>query len=175
MQRDVQTSIFREWATANDDRVKAVDDFVTAGGTLVCFNRSSNFAIDQLHLSVKNAIAGLGRQQFFSGGSLMTVSVNNHHRVMAGMPATATVFFDGGPVFETQDGFTGTVLARYQDEGSPLASGYLLGEKYMQGKAAALDVEHGSGHVVLLGFRPQWRGQPFGTFRVIFNAALFGR
>jgi hypothetical protein len=29
--------------------------------------------------------------------------------------------------------------------------------------------------VVLIGFRPQWRGQPFGTFRVVFNAALFGR
>jgi hypothetical protein len=28
---------------------------------------------------------------------------------------------------------------------------------------------------VLIGFRPQWRGQPFGTFRVVFNAALFGR
>jgi hypothetical protein len=28
--------------------------------------------------------------------------------------------------------------------------------------------------VVLLGFRPEWRGQPFGTFRVLFNAALFG-
>jgi hypothetical protein len=26
---------------------------------------------------------------------------------------------------------------------------------------------------VLLGFRPQWRGQPFGTFRVIFNAAVY--
>ncbi len=25
---------------------------------------------------------------------------------------------------------------------------------------------------VLPGFRPQWRGQPFGTFRVIFNAVL---
>ena len=22
-------------------------------------------------------------------------------------------------------------------------------------------------------FRPQWRGQPFGTFRVLFNAAIF--
>ena len=31
------------------------------------------------------------------------------------------------------------------------------------------------GHVLLIGFRPEWRGQPFGTFRVLFNAALFSR
>jgi hypothetical protein len=29
--------------------------------------------------------------------------------------------------------------------------------------------------VVLIGFRPQWRGQPVGSFRVVFNAALFGK
>jgi hypothetical protein len=28
--------------------------------------------------------------------------------------------------------------------------------------------------VLLIGFRPQWRGQTFGTFRVVFNAELFG-
>jgi hypothetical protein len=66
------------------------------------------------------------------------------------------------------------VLAAYPSEGSPLASGYLLGEQYLQRQAAALDVELGRGHVLLLGFRPQWRGQSFGTFRIIFNAALFG-
>ena len=69
----------------------------------------------------------------------------------------------------------GTVLARYQDTGSPLLSGYLIGEKYLQGKAAALDVQLDAGHVVLIGFRPQWRGQPFGTFKVLFNAVLYNR
>jgi hypothetical protein len=65
------------------------------------------------------------------------------------------------------------VLAKYQDTGSPLLSGYLIGEKYLAGKAAALDVQLDRGHVVLLGFRPQWRGQSFGTMKVLFNAALF--
>jgi hypothetical protein len=160
---------------SNEARVKAIDEFVRAGGTLVCFNRSSSFAIDQLHLPVRNAAAGVSRQQLFASGSLLNVTTSPAHRVMAGMPEQAAVFFDGSPVFETLDGFKGTVLARYQADGSPLASGYLLGEKYLQGKAAALDVDLGEGHVVLLGFRPQWRGQPFGTFRVIFNSLLYVR
>jgi ribosomal protein S18 acetylase RimI-like enzyme len=91
---------------------------------------------------------------------------------MAGMPTDADVFVVGSPAFETTVGFDGAVLASYQAEGSPLRSGYLLGEKYLNGKAAAVDVKLGDGHVVLLGFRPQWRGQPFGSFRVLFNAIL---
>jgi 2-keto-4-pentenoate hydratase len=75
-------------------------------------------------------------------------------------------------VFDVQDGFKGTVLARYAEIGSPLLSGYLIGEKYLAGKAAAVDVPLESGHIILLGFRPEWRGQPFGTFRVLFNAVL---
>ena len=77
------------------------------------------------------------------------------------------------PVFSTEEGFEGHVLAKYDVNGSPLLSGYFLGEEYVQGYAAALDVQYGDGRVVLLGFRPQWRAQPFGTFKVLFNAALY--
>ena len=151
----------------------SLDTFVRTGGTLVCLNRSSSFAIEQLKLPVKNVVAGLGRQEFFTGGSLLQVRANPTHRVMAGMPSEAAVFVQSSPAFETQEGFRGAVLARYAETGSPLLSGYLVGEKYLQGMSAALDIEHGSGHVVLIGFRPQWRGQTFGTFRVLFNAALY--
>ena len=152
--------------------VRAIDAFVRGGGSLVCFNRSALFAIEQLHLPVKNAVGGVKRQDFFTGGSIVSVEVDAAHPLMAGMPERAPVFVDASPVFETLDGFKGEVLAKYQAAGSPLMSGYLAGEKYMNGKAAALAMPLDRGRVVLVGFRPQWRGQPFGTFRVIFNAVL---
>ena len=157
------------------NRVKAIEEFVRGGGTLVCFNRSTAFAIDQLKLPVRNVLQGLGRQEFFAGGSLLNVEVDPSRPVMFGLPKTTAVFFNSSPAFETLVGFKGTVLARYAETGSPLASGYLLGEKFLQGKAAALEVELGDGRVILFGFRPQWRGQTFGTFKVIFNSLTGAR
>ena len=162
-----------EQAAANDARAAAVEAFVRDGGTLVCFNRSAAFAISRLKLPVKDVAAGLDRQRFFAGTSLLNVAVDPGQRVMAGMPERAAVFFSSSPAFEPLEGFSGTVLARYP-ESAVLASGFLLGESVLAGKAAALDVPYGNGRVILLGFRPQWRGQPFGTFRVIFNALLLG-
>src|SRR5882672_9496012 len=40
------------------------------------------------------------------------------------------------------------------------------------GKPAALDVAIGRGHVVLTGFGVQFRGQPHGTFKLLFNPIL---
>ena len=136
-----------------DAGIRALDAFVRGGGTVAALNQSARFA----------------------SGSILEVTTDTAHPGMAGMPERAKIFFDGSPAFATLEGFEGVALARYAKEGSPLLSGYLLGEKYLQGAAAALDVKHGRGRVVLIGFRPQWRGQTVGTFRVVFNAALYGR
>ena len=155
--------------------LQGFEQFVRGGGTVVCLSNASTFAIQQLKLPVRDVVAGLRPEEFFLRGSIVQVTTDPTHPIMAGMPDRAAVFVDGSPVFETQDGFKGTVLARYEETGSPLLSGYLIGETLLRGKAAALDVQLDAGHVVLLGFRPEWRGQPFGTFRVLFNAALYAK
>ncbi len=58
--------------------------FVRGGGTLVCFNRSTQFAIDRFKLPVKNVTTGLNRQTFFVGTSLLNVTVDASQRVDRG-------------------------------------------------------------------------------------------
>ena len=62
------------------------------------------------------------------------------------------------------------VVARYADH-DLLMSGWALGEeRYLAGKPAMVNVHLGSGNIVLFGFRPQFRGQPRGTYKLLFNA-----
>ena len=153
--------------------VRELDAFVLAGGTLVTLNGSSLFAMEQLHLPVRNVVADLGRDEFSLSGSLLEIHVDPSHPVMSGLPERARIMIGNSPVFTTEDGFEGRILAKYPSLGSPLVSGFLLGEEFLKGYAAGVEVEHGEGRVVLLGMRPHWRGQPFGTFKILFNAALY--
>jgi len=153
--------------------VRELDAFVRGGGTLVTLNGSSNFAIEAFHLPVENVVDEVARADYFAGGAIIELLTDPSHPVMSGMSPRAKVFVGGSPVFTTTEDFEGNVLAKYATEGSPLVSGYFLGEEHVQGYAAALDVKYGQGRVVLLGMKPQWRGQPFGSFKVLFNAVLY--
>jgi ElaB/YqjD/DUF883 family membrane-anchored ribosome-binding protein len=85
------------------------------------------------------------------------------------MPREPIVMFERGPAFEPKSGFQGVVLASYLKDRNPLASGFLLHPERIQGKAAALEVFYGGGRVYLFSFRPQWRGQSHGTYKLVFN------
>ena len=154
-----------------DEGAQELRDFVTEGGTLVAFNNASLFAIDQFKLAVTNALAGVPAAQFSCSGCLVTVHIEDpKNRLTAGLAADTVVMFEAGPAFDTKPEFKGTVLARYPRERSPLASGYLIGPDRLEGKAAAVDAEVGKGHVILLGFKPQWRGQSHAAYKFFFNA-----
>ncbi|HTS29321.1 MAG TPA: M14 family zinc carboxypeptidase [Bryobacteraceae bacterium] len=53
-----------------------------------------------------------------------------------------------------------------------LLSGTLAGGEALSGRAAAVDVSLGKGHIVMFALRPFWRWQSQGTYFLAFNAIL---
>jgi len=155
-----------------DEGVEALREFVEQGGTLVTLGNASQFAIDRFSLPVTNIVAGLRSDQFFCSGAILRTDVKEHP-VTAGLPPQADILFERNEVFDTKPGFRGTVLASYIANRNPLRSGYLIGADRIEGKAAAIDVVLGQGHVILIGFRTQWRGQSHGTYKFLFNALYY--
>ncbi len=153
----------------SDEGSIALKKFVAEGGTLVALNGAADAAIDLFALPVSNVVKGVDADKFFCSGALLQISLKQPSRATAGEPAEPIVMFSRGPVFEARRGFKGNVLASYAPTGNPLRSGVLLHPEAIQGKAAALEVEYGKGRVFLYGFRPQWRGQTHGTYKMLFN------
>lgn len=159
------------------DGVKALQDFVQKGGTLLTFANAGDLPIQRFGLPLRNVVAGLPSKQFWSPGSTLRVSFNNQNPLAYGMPAEGlALFMAGGQVYEvtsTDRSQDVEVLATYADR-DLLQSGWLLGEQVIAKKAAAVSVKLGQGKVVLVGFRPQHRDQTHGTYKFVFNALLNG-
>ncbi len=49
-------------------------------------------------------------------------------------------------------------------------SGWIHGQEKIEGKRAVLRVRMGAGQIILFGFRPHFRGQSHGTFKLVFNS-----
>ena len=148
-------------------------EYLERGATLVFFNHATDYAIDALGLKVKNVVKGLSNREFYSPGSILNCKLDTRHELALGLPESIHVWSEGSPAWDVPEG-AGTVVARYPEQGI-LASGWLLGEKYLAGKAAVVDIPVGKGHVVLFGMRPQYRAQSYQTFKLLFNSFLLGK
>ena len=162
-----------------EDGVRALREFVERGGTLVCLNGASNFAIEHLKLPVRNALAGLRRTDFFVPGSILRIVLDKSHPLTEGLPQESVAWFEDSPAFEIAGDPAALarvkVVARYPQSGNPLLSGWLLGEQHLRGRGALVEVGVGEGRVVLFGFRPQYRAQSLATYPLLFNAINLGR
>jgi len=150
----------------------ALRQFASEGGTLIFLNRASEYATLHLGVAARNVVHGVPSTEYYSPGSILNARLDTHHPLAAGLPEDLAIWSEQSPAWDIQGETQESAPVRYPDA-NLLASGWLLGEKYLAGKAALVDARLGSGHVILFGMRPQYRAQSYQTFKLFFNALVW--
>lgn len=169
---------------------QALERYVANGGTLVCLDDASDFAIQQLGLPVEDLTEGLSSSEFFIPGSLIRMNVNLDNPLAYGMQPEVAASFQRSRSFKKiipqrkgEGGNEKTTLAPAPDVSEVaryaskdlVMSGWAKGEtRYLKDKSAMLNVGYEKGRVILFGFRPQFRGQTHGTYKLLFNSIYSG-
>ena len=147
---------------------KNLKEFVNNGGMLICFDDSCDLAIKQLNLPLRNVLEGVKTSEFYCPGSIVSLELDNRHPIATTMSPTLPAYFINSSAYVAAADANVRVIARYAKE-NVLLSGWLLGEDKLRGQIALAEVGVGKGRVVLFGFRPQHRGQTWGTLPLIWN------
>jgi len=162
--------------------VPALKQFVEDGGTLLAVGGSTELAI-ALGLPISSALETgpekkpLSREQFYIPGSILRVRVDNTAPLGFGFESDADVFFDRSPGFMLDAEAPAKNVRRvaWFASGSPLRSGWALGQRYLDGGVAVVDAPLGRGRVLLFGPEITFRAQSHGTFKFLFNGIYYGR
>lgn len=168
----------------------ALESYMEAGGTLLTFGGATGYAMDLFGLPVRNVVGSMGPRQFFIPGSLIRANVKADSPLTYGVADEVAVSFVRGAAFAlpnqaeivelgrgmvklraAKPDLPVTSLVDYADE-DLLMSGWARGAEHIAGHSAMMRVGVGDGEAILFGFRPQFRGQPRGTYKLMFNALL---
>jgi len=159
-----------------DAGVDNLKRFVENGGTLIAMDAACGLPIEKFHLPVADITKKLKPDEFFASGLLLNVALDQNHPVAFGMPEETAGFYAQSPVFQTwassEDKSEVKIIGKYPKENIML-SGWMLGEQFLQNKAAVLEVQMDKGRIILLGFDVQHRGQTAATFKLLFNSIFY--
>ncbi|NIM59865.1 MAG: hypothetical protein GTO16_13135 [Candidatus Aminicenantes bacterium] len=155
--------------------VEALKDFVEKGGILVTLNGASSLVFKEFKPPANNALERVDRSKFFCPTSILKIQVDNKSPVGYGLPKEAAAMFSRSPAFTTRvppGEWDRKVVASYPNE-NILLSGWLLGEDVIARKAAVVDLKYNKGHIILIGFRCQFRAQSHGSYKFLLNSLLY--
>jgi hypothetical protein len=162
--------------------VPQLKKFLEAGGTVVTIGSSAGLAI-HLGLPLGNHLTApdkdaegrdrpLGRDKFYVPGSVLRARVDAASPLAWGLDDWADVMFSSSPVFKLPEGENAKGFKRvaWYEGKAPLRSGWAWGQQFLDGGVAVAEAEVGDGRLVLCGPQILFRGQPHGTFKLLFNA-----
>jgi hypothetical protein len=163
-----------------DRTVAQLRAFLENGGTIVTIGGSTALA-RHLGLPVYDALVEraadgterhLPNEKFYIPGSILRVAVDNSQPAAWGMEDHADVMFDESPVMRLGPDAAAKGVHRiaWFDSERPLRSGWAWGQQYLNGNVAAAEADVGRGHLYLFGPEITFRGQPYGTFKFLFNS-----
>ena len=161
--------------------------FTEQGGILVTLDAACELPVQQFEILVESVLEGVKAEEFYCPGSLLRIRIDPTDPIGFGMRPDGVGVFAGSKAFDlTLDRAANTspasgksanqmavTVVSYGAE-DVLMSGWILGEQLIQNKSAVVRANLGRGQVVLLGFRTQFRGQPHGTFKLLFNSIYLG-
>ncbi|MDB4951889.1 MAG: hypothetical protein JWM27_4538 [Gemmatimonadetes bacterium] len=158
--------------------VPQLRQFLEEGGTVLTMGSSTVLARD-LGLPVGDALVEkaadgterhLADEKFYIPGSLLQVRMDAPRPVTWGMADSAVVMFDEDPAFRlAPDAAAHGVRGIAWYGARPLRSGWAWGQQYLDGAAAMAEADVGRGRLYLFGPEITFRGQPHGTFKLLFN------
>ncbi len=184
-----------------ENGIAAVKQFASAGGTVLCFNHSTAFCMDELGAAATNVLSGRvanaagDYQGGMAGNATPGPGGAGRRGGGSGRAAANSDFYSPGSLLnvtldttspltrglpehitiwsEQSPAFTSTQpsIATYP-QSDILASGWLLGAELIANKSAIVDAKLGEGHVVLFGMRPQYRAQSYQSFKLLFNSLI---
>jgi hypothetical protein len=177
---------YRSWLgeITPDKTIPALKEFLKAGGTIVTVGSGTSMA-PLLGVPVENALVEMGKdgkpqslpqEKFYVPGSILRMTLNTADPLAYGMPDKVDVDFDSSPAFHikpsaadssvtTVGWFQGTKLLR---------SGWAWGQQYLDGATEVLAAQIGQGKVYVFGPEITFRGQPQGTYKLLFNSLYLG-
>jgi hypothetical protein len=177
---------YRGWLgrITEEKTVPQLKRFVESGGSIVTIGSSTSVA-ELLGLPVKSYLTEMGpdgreralpREKFYIPGSLLRMQLDNAQPLAYGMPKQVDVFFDSSPVFKLDPS---AALKHTEPVGwfsgpEVLDSGWAWGQQYLDGGTAVAEATVGEGKVVLLGPEVNFRDQPHGTYKLLFNGLYYG-
>ena len=153
---------------------------------MVTIGSSTSGAVTDFDLPVKSYLTemeadgkehNLPADKFYIPGSLLKMNVDNTNPVAYGMPKTVDVFFDNSPVYQLEPTveMQKTAPVGWFSGKTVLDSGWAWGQQYLDGGTAVAESTVGEGKVVLLGPEVNFRDQPHGTYKLLFNSLYYGQ